>query len=285
MNSLTLESPAKLNIYLKVLNKREDGYHNLETIFERINLVDHLTFSTNSNEAIRIFCDHPDVPLDSKNLVFQVAQILKNDFALQNGVDIKIDKRIPVAAGLAGGSSNAATTLLGLNRLWKLDLKKEELIDYGRRIGSDVPFFLHDCSWGLGTGRGDQISELPIKTQIWHWLIVPSIKMHSKEVFGALNLELTKPNDDVNILTRSLKDNDLSTLGNFLKNDLEPTIIKLCPNLSKLKERLRGLNPKGVAFSGSGPALYGITDSKEEAEKIKDLLQQDFTQVFVVRTH
>ncbi len=287
MRSIHLRSPAKLNLYLKVINKREDGYHNLKTIFERINLFDDIELALNQDGRIRIVCDHPDVPLDSQNLVYKVAQLLKDDFVLQEGVDIVITKRIPVAAGLAGGSSNAATVLLGLSRLWKLDLTSRELLSYGRRIGSDVPFFLYDCSWALGLGRGDKIRRLMLPSRFWHILVVPSVKMYSKEVYAGLNLELTKQNDDVNILIRSLRKNDITTIGRLLFNDLESTIVKLFPALYDLKKGLLGMNTKGVSFSGSGPAVFGLTQTEQEAEDMKAMLQKQYAQcaqVFAVRT-
>ncbi len=284
MKSLALLSPAKLNLFLKVLNKRSDGYHNLDTIFERIDLCDQLVFTPNPSGKIRVFCDHADVPTDNNNLVYKAAQLLKDDFSLSDGVDIKIIKKIPVAAGLGGGSSNAAIALLGLNQIWKLRLNKTELLDYAKRLGSDVPFFLYDCSWARGSARGDDIQKLNIHTRLWHVLVVPSVKMYSKDVFSALNLELTKPNDDVNILIHSLKKNDLTTVGRLIINDLERAILKLRPELLKSKNEVRGENIKAVSFSGSGPAIFGITATQQEAEALKLKLDKYYTQVFTVRT-
>lgn len=284
MRSLSLRSPAKLNLFLQVVNKRPDGYHNLVTVFERIDLFDDLELTLNSTGDIRVFCDHPDVPTDFRNLVFKAAKLLKDDFALQEGVDVVIKKRIPVAAGLGGGSSNAATALLGLSRLWKLDLTRRELLAYARALGSDVPFFIYDCSWAVGTGRGDRIKPLCLNRKLWHILFVPSMKMYTKEVFEAVNLELTKTNDDVNIFIRSLKNSDISLIGGLLRNDLEIPIIKLAPDLLKSKDLMMTLKSQGVSFSGSGPALFGLTKDKQEAEKLKDFLKKQYPQIFAVRT-
>lgn len=285
MNSISLSSPAKLNLFLEVVNKRPDGYHNLITLFERIDLCDDITLSNTLDGAIQVFCDHADVPTDSKNLVYKAAQMLRDDFALSNGVNIRIKKRIPVAAGLGGGSGNAATVLLGLNRLWKLQLSLKELLSYGQAIGSDVPFFLQDCSWAVGTQRGDKIKRLTIGTQLWHILIVPSIKMYSRDVFEALNLKLTKKVDDVNILTRSLKKNDLFVIGSLLRNDLESAILKLVPSLHSYKEMLQKCGLKCISFSGSGPAIFGLVESQAQAEELKIILQNQNSQVFVVKTY
>ncbi len=281
---IVLRSPAKLNLFLKVLNKRPDGFHNIVTVFERINLSDELLFESNRGGALRIHCTHPHVPLGHKNLVFKAAQLLRKDFGINAGADITIKKRIPVAAGLAGGSSNAATALIGLNRLWRLHLSRKRLISYARQIGSDVAFFLHDCPWGLGTQRGDEIKELRIKAKLWHILVVPRLKMYSREVYEGLKLELTRKDDDVNIFIHHLGKNRLDEIGRLLVNDLERVIIRLCPNLECLRQRLKSLNTKGVVISGSGPAIFGITGTEKEAERIRKMLSKRFSQVFVVST-
>ena len=213
MKPLILSSPAKLNLALQVIGKRPDGYHNLKTLFERIDLADRLSFAPDPTGKIRIQCAHPHVPIGPKNLVYRVARLLQERYRVKAGVTVRIDKRIPVAAGLAGGSSNAATALLGLNRLWGLGLSPARLVRLAKTIGCDVPFFLHDCSWALGQERGDRIRRLDIPVRLWHVLVVPRVKMYSQEVFTALNLQLTKRSDNVNILIRSLKNNNIIGLG------------------------------------------------------------------------
>ncbi len=281
---IVLRSPAKLNLFLKVLNKRPNGFHDIVTVFERINLSDELSFKSNRSGAFRIHCAHPHVPLGPKNLVYKAAQLLRKDFGIKAGADITIKKRIPVAAGLAGGSSNAATALIGLNRLWRLRLSRKQLVSYARKVGSDVAFFLHDCSWALGTQRGDEVRGLPIKARLWHILVVPRLKMYSWKVYGGLKLELTKKDDDATIFIHHLGKNHLDEIGRLLVNDLEEVIIRLSPNLERLQQRLKSLNPKGVMISGSGPAVFGITETKKEAERIKKILSRRFSQVFVVST-
>ena len=284
MHQISLRSPSKLNLFLKVINKRPDGYHNLETLFERIDLCDDIHLKTNKTGAIRIFCDHPQVPKGPKNLVYKVAKILQEDFKVDKGIDITIAKRIPVAAGLAGGSSNAATVLLGLTKTWGLPLKQKELLRYARMVGSDVAFFLYDCSWAVGTNRGDRIKVLPLSTRLWHLLIVPCVKMYSREVFGRLNLQLTKNNGNVNILIHYLKENSLYKRHDFPVNDLESSILEINPALSNVMRRLSNITSKQATFSGSGPALFALMGSKQEAENAKLVLNRYYRQVYVVRT-
>jgi 4-diphosphocytidyl-2-C-methyl-D-erythritol kinase len=284
MKSIRLRSPAKLNLFLQVINKRPDGYHDLKTLFERIDLCDTIALRSNRSGKIRIFCNHPQVPKGPQNLVYKVAQMLQAERKVALGVDIRIIKRIPVAAGLAGGSSNAATVLAGLNKLWKLSLTQNQLVSYGKRIGSDVPFFLYNCSWAWGTSRGDVIKRAKIGTKLWHILVTPNVKMLTRKVFGGLNLKLTNKNDNVNILAHSLVKNDLNKVGQFLRNDLESSILQLRPQLLTLKKKLGSFPVAGVCFSGSGPSVFGITKSRYQAQAIRAILRRKYKQIFVVRT-
>jgi len=284
MPSIFLKSPAKLNLFLKVLRKRPDGYHDLETIFERIDLSDDICLTSNKTGKIRIFCGHPQVPKGPKNLVYQVSRMIQKKFGVTDGVDITILKRIPVAAGLAGGSSNAATTLLGLNQIWRLGLSKAKLVELGSAIGSDVPFFLYNSGWALGTGRGDRITPLKIRQKFWHVIVVVQLKMYSKDVFSRLNLELTKKEADVNIFTLALEGKSASKAGALLHNDLETSILSIRPELLRVKQRLQKYGFGGVAFSGSGPACYGLALSEKMARVAAKDLRRHYARVFVART-
>ncbi len=284
MKSISIFSPAKLNLFLQVINKRPDNYHNLETLFERINLGDDITLKLNPHGQIRVFCDREDVPVGPKNLVYRVAMLLKRDFKLPQGVDIKIRKRIPVAAGLAGGSSNGATVLKGLSDLWKLFLPFSRLVAYARQVGSDVAFFLYDTPWAWGSGRGEQIKPLPVQAKIFHVLVVPRVKVYSREVFAHLKMRLTKKKADVSMLPRTLARGDLVRAGQLLKNDLEPTTFRLYPPLVRLKHTIAHLGALGVCLSGSGPAIFGLARSYEHAEEMKLSLARIYKQVFIVRT-
>jgi 4-diphosphocytidyl-2-C-methyl-D-erythritol kinase len=292
MSSLLLRSPAKLNLYLRVINKRPDGFHNIETLFERIDLHDDIRLKNNSSGKIIISCRHPDVPLGPKNLAYKAAVLLKQQFNIRDGVHIDITKRLPVAAGIAGGSGNGATVLLGLNKLWRLGLSKQQLVALAKKIGSDVAFFVYNTSWALGTNRGDQIKVLDIKNKLHHIIIVPKIKMYSWKVYGQLKLKarlvptnlLTKKSSNVSILISHLSQNRLKEVAGCLHNDLEGPVFELCPKLLKLKDRLKVLQTLGVMVSGSGPAIYGITENQKDALDIQKVLAKQFSQVFVTKT-
>ncbi len=291
MKQLTLFSPAKLNLVLDVLGKRADGFHELRTIFERIDLCDEITLEDRGDGRIKVVCKHPHVPKGPANLVVKVAMRLKDQYKIDRGVTITIKKRIPVAAGLAGGSSNAATVLMGLNRLWSLGLSRKQLVWHAAAVGSDVAFFIYDAPYALGTGRGENIEVLPLRTKLWHVLVTPKVKMLTKDVFKALNAKpaagkkpLTYNRDNVSILLPFLRGNNIVQIGRSLANDLEPAILSLRPDFCILKEKLKKADPLGICFSGSGPSVYALASSPEHAKTIKAVFDKRFAQVFVVST-
>ena len=284
MKVLTFSSPAKVNLYLKVVNKRPDGFHNINTLFERIDLCDQMTFIRNQTGKISIACAHPQIPTGPKNLIYKVAQRLQQLSGTRYGVHVRLRKNIPVADGLAGGSSNAATTIKGINQLWGLKLSNINMLDISKEIGSDVAFFLHNTSFALGTERGDQIQPLKMRPKLWHILVTPKVKLLAGQIYGAFKISLTKNDDNVNILIHNLRNYDIYRASRYFQNDLEGAITKICPRLLTLKEKLKLLNAKGVTISGSGPSVFGITDSRQEALNIKKQLNNRFKQIFVVRT-
>ena len=285
MNVINLKSPAKVNLFLKVINKRPDGYHNIETVFERISLFDEIQLRKRKDGKIKVFCSHPDVPCGSSNLTFKAAEILKNDFPNTSGIDIRINKRIPVAAGLGGGSSNAATVLLGLNRLWQLRLGQKRLLQYAGKIGSDVPFFIKEKSFALAGGRGDKLRILSNIRPFWHILVVPKLKIYSKDIYQGLNLRLTKCKDNANMLTYALRNFDFDLLQKHIFNALEYRILKSHPSISKIRKRLEDLGVQIHLISGSGPAIFGVVSSRKEAEEIRSKLKKYKSwRVFAVRT-
>lgn len=284
MMRLTLKSPAKLNLVLDVLGKRPDGFHELRTIFERIDLSDTIILTKRTDAKIKVICTHPHVPKSPKNLVVKVAQKLQSDFGIKTGVTIEIKKHIPVAAGLAGGSSNGATVLMGLNRLWDLKLSQKHLLDYAAAIGSDVSFFIYNTPYALGTGRGEQIKVLPIRTKLWHVLVTPKVKMLTRDVFGVGKNSLTSIKDNVNILLPFLRVNKLDQIGPALSNSLEPAILSLRPDFAVLKAKLSNTGAVGVCFSGSGPSVYALARSRQHAAQIKAKFDRRFAQVYVVAT-
>ncbi|HTZ11380.1 MAG TPA: 4-(cytidine 5'-diphospho)-2-C-methyl-D-erythritol kinase [Candidatus Margulisiibacteriota bacterium] len=269
---MILNSHAKLNLYLQVLNKRKDKYHNLKTIFERISLCDKIILKVRQDKLIKISCSDPQVPEDETNLCFRSAKLLQQEFNCLKGIEIEIVKRIPVGAGLGGGSSNAATVLMGLNRLWKLKLSKKRLVELGKRIGCDVPFFIYDTPFALGTKRGDEIRPLPsLKgVRLWHLLVVPKIKVRTPLIYAKFDeySGLTRKNCNVKIINLALRQKRLFRQDSLLYNSLEEVTARLYPEVRRIENKLASLGLKTVLMSGSGPAVFGIASSRKEAATI-----------------
>jgi 4-diphosphocytidyl-2-C-methyl-D-erythritol kinase len=296
VNSLNIRSYAKLNLYLKVLNKRKDSYHNIQTLFERINLYDEITLTPRRDKRIKIICNHPGVPKGKENLAYRAANLLRNNPGIDKGIDIKIKKRIPVAFGLGGGSSNAASLLLGLNRLWNLRLNQKELIYYAKILGADVPFFIYSTAFAWGRRRGDQLKTIHTKNRFWHVLIIPNVKkISTKSVYEKLDKirccslsGLTNRLDNVKILNLGIKKNNISYIRNALFNQLEWAASELNPRLKEIKQEISNLLNIPLAYismSGSGPAMFILVFSRKEGKSLcKQLKSRKTWRGFLVKT-
>ncbi len=288
---MRLQSFAKLNLYLCVLKKRPDNYHNINTLFERISLHDTLILTPRRDNKINIKCNCPGVPSDKTNLAWRAARILQEDFGAKRGVDISIIKRIPVGAGLGGGSSNAASVLTGLNKLWGLKLSPRKLLKYARAIGSDVAFFIYDCPFAEGKGRGDRIKPLISlkKLRLWHVVVVPSVAVSTARIYRQLDSvkhRLTRPASDVKILLCALRKNRSFINAAALRNDLESVTTRLYPEVRCIKKELLRLGAKKVLMSGSGGSVFATTASKKEASVLAQRLRRKKRpwQVFISHT-
>jgi len=291
---LVLNSYAKLNLYLQVLGRRADTFHNIRTVFERIDLCDRIILKPRQDKKIRIICrGNFPIPQDNSNLAYRSAKLLQDNLKVGCGADITIIKRIPVSSGLGGGSSNAAAVLSGLNKLWKLRLSRAELVEFAKRIGSDVPFFIYNCPFAQGRGRGDKI--MPIrklgKIRLWHILVVPKVSVSTPLIYkkwdkSALSFKLTRPKYNVKILLQRLKNGDPFLISGALFNGLEDITLKAYPASRYIREKLLDSGLKAVLMSGSGPATFAIISSRKEGawfcSQIK--AQQKTWRVFLTRT-
>jgi 4-diphosphocytidyl-2-C-methyl-D-erythritol kinase len=297
VSTLILKSYAKLNLFLEVLRKRPDDYHDIQTLFERIDLSDTLTLKSRPDKKIRINCADSLVPKDHTNLCFRSAKLLQDKFRIESGVDIAIDKRIPVGAGLGGGSGNAASVFLGLNRLWKLKASRHRLAALAKRVGCDIPFFIHEVPFALGSLRGDHIRPLKAlkRVRFWHIIVVPKIQVSTPLIYkkwdsdSAGNIRragLTRAQLNVNILLLALKKNGFPQAGKFLWNSLEPLTLRLYPQVRRIKVALAALGIKAILMSGSGPAVFGVVSSRKEAVSLEEELKKRKRswKVFVART-
>ncbi len=271
MRTIELASPAKINLYLDILGKRSDNYHDIVTVFERIDLCDTLRLTDKgvSDDSISITSNQHDLPSDENNLVFTACKLLKESFGVSKGVAIHIDKRIPIGAGLGGGSSNAATVLKGLVRLWGLDVTDDRLLDFGRRIGADVPFFIFNHAFAVGRQRGDEIVPIRSDLEMWHLLLTPPVFVSTREIYGETNLNLTDKKADVTMIVRAIEHNDTEGVKKNIYNALKDIAAKKVADISKAKDFLERMGFDTISVTGSGPTIFLITKNRKEAESIK----------------
>ena len=270
MRSLTLLSPAKLNLYLKVVGRRTDGYHELVTLFQQISLKDRLTLKKIKSPRIRLITNHPSLQNVQDNIIFKAHQLLRKTVSWKGGVEVRLEKKIPIGAGLGGGSSNAAYFLIGMNRLLHLKLSFQTLLALGFKLGSDVPFFLYQTSQAIATGRGEQLKPLISPKKLWFVIVVPPFGISTRMAYQHLKARrLTRITHDATISSdffRSLYQKRKD--GLFLPNDLFKASSSLKPELKKIDRLLVRLGSKCRSMSGSGSAMFSVHHSKAEAEQM-----------------
>ncbi|MBI5026523.1 MAG: 4-(cytidine 5'-diphospho)-2-C-methyl-D-erythritol kinase [Nitrospirae bacterium] len=273
----TLKAPAKINWLLEVMGLRDDGYHEIRSLIQKVTLYDVLTFAPFEEITLTT---NSQIPV-KENLVFKAATILRKTYNVKAGARIHLRKYIPAGAGLGGGSSDAATTLIGLNRLWGLELRQKELHAIAEMLGSDVPFFLYE-PLSLVSGRGEKISPLKASNPIDILFVKPGITVSTAwaynnlpaQIYQGRNLkssrlggtELTKKDNNIKLLCQSLKQADISTLSKVIFNDLEIVTGGSFPVIAAIKDRLLKEGAVASMMSGSGPTVFGVFDSKKSAE-------------------
>jgi len=281
MNELTLESYGKINLSLDVLYKRDDGYHELNTIMQQVDLKDRIILR-NRDSGIKIECNKAEVPLDHNNLVYKAWKKLSKRMGIDRGIHIILDKEIPVAAGLAGGSSNAATVLKGLNILWDLNLSQEELRKIGMSLGADIPF----CIMG-GTaharGIGEKLTKLKGFSNKMVLLADMGIPISTSSVYENLDLN-SRDRIDVDRLVKYIENDDLHNLARNMENMMEDTVIRKHPIIGRIKEYMIRCGALGSIMSGSGPTVFGLFDEKEKLYRCKEGLEGKVKKVYIART-
>jgi len=280
LDKLTLKSPAKINFFLEVLRKRDDEYHQIRSLMQAVGLCDELSLEKRKKGVV-ISCDHLDCPTDESNLAFKAASLLLEKEKIKEGVSIHIKKRIPISAGLGGGSSNAAATLKGINRLYQLQLSDKKLHALASRMGSDVPFFLHSGQ-ALVKGRGEEIVPQTLYKDYWLVLVCPHLKVSTKWAYQNVKISLTKRGEEVNLKGLENRSMFFKALPSF-RNDLEEVVIKRYPIIQKIKEILKNSGALKSSMSGSGPTVYGVFERKPQAEEVaRELLRGDW-QIFLTQ--
>ena len=274
-------APAKINFTLDTLFKRDDGYHEIEMIMTTVDLNDRLSFQKRDDKKIVVEIEHNFVTDDHKNLAYKAAELMTKTYDLKQGVTITIDKDIPVSAGLAGGSADAAATMRGMNRLFNLNLSLDELCALGSQIGTDVSFCIYNKT-AYCTGRGEKVTFLNKPPSAWVVLAKPNLGISSPDVFKALDLNFTHKVFTQNCI-EALKKSDYKKLCTSLSNRLEPISMEMHPEIKKIKENMIQCGADGALMSGSGPTVYGLAQKESQAKNIYNAVNGCCNEVYLVR--
>ena len=267
MEQVSVRCNAKVNLYLRVFDRRTDGFHNIETVYHSVSLHDTLTLRTSRGPSC-VACDDPDVPVDSTNLALRAAEMMLGDDS--RSVDIAIRKRIPVGAGLGGGSADAAGVLAGINHLYGLNRTTLELEAMAERLGADVKFMLAGgCA--VGRNKGDELTALPPLPAVRLLLVVPPVTVSTRWAYNSLKRGLTTEDVTLSMVSGALERGDVASLCSLLTNDFEELIFERFPFVGEIKRELVRHGARGALMSGSGPVVYGVFSEVGDAEKLEGL--------------
>ncbi len=283
MKELHLNAYAKVNLALNVLEKRDDGYHEVETVLHTVVLHDLITLRE-SGDGIRVMTDGEALPSDATNLVYRVAALLQEQYSVQRPVEIEVRKHIPIAAGLGGGSADAAMTLMGLAQMWKLRLDARELHTLAARLGSDVPFFLGGGA-AVARGRGERVTPLPPLPPTWVVLARPRVPVLTEWAYRHFQPAGITKRPDIPMLVEAIRRRDVPAVGRLLCNVFEEFIAARHPIVAELKARILRGEAYGAGMSGTGPTVFGLMANEAAARRVvEDLKTVEGLDVFLTRT-
>ena len=265
-NDISLKALAKINLGLDVVRRREDGYHEVRMIMQTIQLYDRLDIKRTQEPGIQIQTNLSFLPVNENNLISKAAKLLMDEFSITDGVSVKLDKRIPVAAGMAGGSTDAAAMLIGVNRLFSLGLTKRQLMERGVQIGADVPYCIMRGT-ALAEGIGEALSPLPPMVKCPVLIAKPSISVSTKFVYQNLKLDDTTIHPDIDRLIDDIKAKNLHDIAAHMGNVLETVTIPNYPVIDEIKKHMLSNGAVGAMMSGSGPTVFGLFDDEDTAKK------------------
>lgn len=279
---MKLKALAKINLSLDVIGKRPDGYHNVKMIMQTIDLHDNIHLEA-VGEDIQVMCSSPEVPSGSNNIAYKAACLLKDRYGINAGLKITIDKKIPIAAGLAGGSTDAAAVLKGMNVLFSLGLTESELMSYGKEIGADVPYCIKGGTM-LAEGIGDILTELSPLPVVHLVLVKPKISVSTPWVYKSLDMGKVTERPDTGLLISAIENCRIDTLAKNMKNVLETVTAQEYEIIGQLKDMLKKYGALGSMMSGSGPTVFGVFPDHQSAEKAYKALKSDKWNCFLTYT-
>jgi 4-diphosphocytidyl-2-C-methyl-D-erythritol kinase len=266
---VVVRAPAKVNLFLEVLGKRPDGYHDIATLMLAVRLFDTLVFEP-LDEGLVLECSRPDLSTGSDNLIMKAARLLQDKTGCRLGARMRLSKRIPLAAGLAGGSTDAAAALTGLNQLWRLGCNVRDLALWSGEIGSDIPFFFHTPA-GWCTGRGEKVAEVRLTQPLDLVLLCPRVGLSTAEVYR--NVVVPGHPTSGQDICQALSAGDVQAVGKLLHNRLQPPAENLCPAVARWHDRLKKLGPVGQLMSGSGSSLFALCRDRKSAQALCEELR------------
>lgn len=264
MKDISVKALAKINLGLDVVKRREDGYHEVRMVMQTIHLFDRLEIKKNHSGRIAITTNLPFLPTNENNLVYKAAQFLMDEFQIKDGIDVKLHKHIPVAAGMAGGSTDGAAVLYGMNKLFGLGLSRQDLMQRGVKLGADVPYCVMRGT-ALAEGIGEELTALPPMVKCPVLIAKPQISVSTRFVYENLKLDDTTPHPDIDRLVEDIKNKDLQTIAGDMGNVLETVTIPNYPVIAQIKEHMMEHGAVGAMMSGSGPTVFGLFDNEAAA--------------------
>lgn len=284
MDHIQLKALAKINLGLDVTGKRPDGYHELRMVMQMVNLYDKITITVSDTPGIRITTNLSFLPVNENNIVYKAAKMLMDEFNIEKGVDIELEKHIPVAAGMAGGSSDGASVLYGLNKLFQLGLSKKALMERGVRLGADVPYCILRTT-ALSEGIGEILTTLQPMPKCFILIAKPAVSVSTKAVFGKLNLKEVNNHPDIDGIVDAVNAGDLYGIADRLGNTLESVTIKDYPVIDEIKKVMLDNGAIGSLMSGSGPTVFGIFDDEAKIKDAYEVMKQSnlAKQVFITK--
>ncbi|MEE1029098.1 MAG: 4-(cytidine 5'-diphospho)-2-C-methyl-D-erythritol kinase [Agathobacter sp.] len=273
MDEITLKALAKINLGLDVVRRREDGYHEVRMIMQTIHLYDRLNIRKIEGNDIKIKTNLAFLPVNENNLVYKAGKLLMDEFNITQGVEVDLNKVIPVAAGMAGGSTDAAAMLYGINEMFELGLSRKDLMERGVKIGADVPYCIMRGT-ALAEGIGEELSSLPPMVKCPVLIAKPQISVSTKFVYENLKLDVNTPHPDIDKLISNIKKNDLKAIADSMGNVLETVTIPNYPIIADIKAHMMEHGAVGSMMSGSGPTVFGLFDDEETAQNAYEAMKE-----------
>lgn len=273
MKNISVKALAKINLGLDVVRKRADGYHEVRMVMQTIHLFDRLEIAKTASGGITVETNVPFLPTNENNLAYRAAKLLKDEFGIRDGIDVKLHKHIPVAAGMAGGSTDGAAVLYGVNKLFGLGLSRQELMERGIKLGADVPYCVMRGT-ALAEGIGEALTPLPPMVKCPVLIAKPQISVSTRFVYENLKLNAATPHPDIDRLIADIREKNLAAVAADMGNVLETVTIPNYPVIAEIKEHMREHGAVGAMMSGSGPTVFGLFDREETAAAAYEAMRE-----------